>query len=152
MQVRGGLEDFHGTAVEMKYLRLMSELDNNEIAAEAVIKENVEASQVGAGVGGRFDNTSKLKVMNYCKEMQSPDADECKVEVKNEKERFDKFKVITVVPRNEMQEGVKTITTTWEMKMKPNGKLRGQLNARGYKQIEGKSYYSDSIAASVCVC
>ena len=92
-QVRGGLEDFHGTAVEMKYLVLMAELDNNEIATAAVVKENVEISQVGAGVGGGFDTTSKLKVMNYHKAMQSPDADEWKVEVKNEKKGLQNSRV-----------------------------------------------------------
>ena len=80
---------------------------------------------VGAGVGGGFDSTSELKVMNYREAMLSSDAKEWKAEVQNEKERFDKFNVITVVPRNEMKKGVKAMTTTWTMKKKPNGKLRG---------------------------
>ena len=63
----------------------MAELDNNEFTIAAVVEENIEISQVGSGVRGGFDNTSKLKVMNYCKSMQSPDADEWKVEVKNKK-------------------------------------------------------------------
>ena len=48
-----------------------------------------------------------------------------------------------------MQKGIKAMTTTWAMKKKPNGKLRGRLNARGYEQVEGKSYYNDLIAAPV---
>ena len=78
----------------MKYLGSMAELDNNEIATAAVIEENIEISQVGAGVGGGFENTSELKVMNCREAMQSSDAEEWKAEVKNEKERFDKFNVI----------------------------------------------------------
>ena len=101
-QVRGGLADFQGTIVKMKYLESMAELDNNEIVTAAVVEENVEISQVGAGVGGGFENTSELKVMNYREAMQSSDTEEWKAEVKNEKERFDKFNVITVVPHNEM--------------------------------------------------
>ena len=124
----------------------MAELDNHEIVTAAVVEENIAISQVGAGVGGGFENTSELKVMNYCEAMQSSDAEEWKAKVKNEKERFDKFNVITVVPRNEMQKGIKAMTTTWAMKKKPSGKLRGRLNARGYEQVEGKSYYNDSIA------
>ena len=147
--VRGGLSDFQGTAVEMKYLGSMAELDNVEIANASVVEENVEVSLVGAGVGGGFDSTSELKVMNYREAMLSSDAKEWKAEVQKEKERFDKFNVITVVPRNEMKKGVKAMTTTWAMKKKPNGKLRGRLNARGYEQIKGKSYYNDSIAAPV---
>ncbi len=41
------------------------------------------------------------------------------------------------------------MSTVWATKKKPSGKLRGRLNARGYEQIEGKSYYNDSIAAPV---
>ena len=63
--VRGGLSDFQGTAVKMKYLGSMAELDNEEIANAAVVEENVEVSLLGAGVGGGFDSTSELKVMNY---------------------------------------------------------------------------------------
>ena len=50
--------------------------------------------------------------MNYCEAMQSSDAEEWKAEVKNEKERFDKFNVITVVSRNEIWKGIKAMTTT----------------------------------------
>jgi hypothetical protein len=35
------------------------------------------------------------------------------------------------------------------MKTKTRGKFHGRLNARGYEQLEGKHYYSDSIAAAV---
>jgi len=48
-----------------------------------------------------------------------------------------------------MQKGIKAMITTWAMKKKPNGILRGQLNARGYEQVKGKSYYNDSIGAPV---
>ncbi len=49
----------------MKHLGYMAELDNAEIATAAVAEENIELSLVGAGVGCGFDNTSKVKVMNY---------------------------------------------------------------------------------------
>jgi hypothetical protein len=35
------------------------------------------------------------------------------------------------------------------MKRKISGKLRGQLNACGYEQVDRKHYFSDSIAAPV---
>ncbi len=63
-QVRGGLEDFQGSAVEMKYLGYMTELSNAEIASATVAENNFEISLVGAGVRGGFDNTSELKVIN----------------------------------------------------------------------------------------
>ncbi len=72
-----------------------------------------------------------------------------KVEVKNKKMRFDKFNVMNAVPCSQLPKGVKIMTTTWAMKEKPNGTLRGRLNTRGYEQVEGKSYYNDAIAASI---
>ena len=41
------------------------------------------------------------------------------------------------------------LTTMWAMKMKFNGTCGGRLYARGYKQVDGKHYSSDSIAAPV---
>ena len=133
----------------MKYLGYMAELDNVEIATAVETEENSEISLMGAGIGGGFDNTSKLKVMNYREAMQSPNAEDWKVEAKNEKLRFDKFKVVNLISLSQLTKGVKIMTTVWEIKKKPNGKLRGRLNTRGYEQIEGRSYYNDSIAAPV---
>ena len=41
------------------------------------------------------------------------------------------------------------MTSTWAMKKKTSGKLRGWLNAQGYEQVDGKHYFADSIAAPV---
>ncbi len=109
--VRGGLEYFQRTAVKMKYLGYMKELDNVEIVTAAVAAENIEISLVGAGVGGGFDNTSKLEVMNYQEAMQSPNAADWKVEIKNEELRYDKFKVVTVIPLNQVPKEIKIMTT-----------------------------------------
>ncbi len=97
----------------MNYLGHMAELDNAEVATAAVTKENIETSFVGAGVGGGFDNIGDLKVMNYQKAMGSPEAAEWKVEVKNEKERFDKFDAVTVVKLSQVPKGTKITTTVW---------------------------------------
>ena len=48
-----------------------------------------------------------------------------------------------------MPKGSKIMTTTWAMKKKTNGKLRGRLNARGYEQVVGNHYAAESIAAPV---
>ncbi len=40
-QVRGGLEDFQGTAIKMNYLGHMTELDNAEFATAVVAEENI---------------------------------------------------------------------------------------------------------------
>ena len=87
--------------------------------------------------------------MNYKEAMKSNDAEAWKVKIGWEKQRFDKFKALTAVERSKVPKGSKIMTTTWAMKKKTNGKLCGRLNARGYKQVVGKHYVADSIAASV---
>ncbi len=97
---------------------------------------------MGAGVRGGFDKTSELKVMNYQEAMGSPEAADWKVEVKNEKERFDKFDAVTVIRLSQVPKGHKIMSTVWAMKKKPSRKLRGRLNTRGYEQIKGRLYYN----------
>eukprot|EP00956_Cyclotella_meneghiniana_P008481 scaffold11431_cov23-Cyclotella_meneghiniana.AAC.2 len=64
-----------------------------------------ELSLVGAGVGGGFDHTDELKVMNYREAMKSPDCEAWKDEIKNEYDRFQKYKVFKVVPRSKVPKG-----------------------------------------------
>ena len=142
-------EGMHGTAAELRYLGNLCELDNEEIAAAMMTVENIELSNVGAGLGGGFGNTSELRVMNYKEAMRSPDREAWIEEIGNEKRRFDKFKAVTPVPRDQVPVGSKILTTTWAMKKKTNGALRGRLNARGYKQIDGEHYHAANIAAPV---
>ena len=87
--------------------------------------------------------------MNYREAMRSPDAEAWKAEIKNEYDRFSKYKAFTVVPIKSLPKGTKILTTTWAMKKKTSGKLRGRLNVRGYEQLEGEHYFADSIAAPV---
>ena len=134
--------ELRANAIELKYLGNLAELDNLEI-------KNLEIAMVGAGIGGGFTNTKELKVMNYKQAMASPRANEWKNEVKNEFERFQKFKAFTVVPRAQIPKDAILMSTTWAMKTKSNGSLRGRLNARGFEQVDGEHYFSDSIAAPV---
>ena len=119
----GALADIQGTAVKLRYLACMAELDNDEVAA-------TENLLVGAGIGGGFSNTTELKVMKYKEAMSSEDAEAWKEEVTKEKERFDKFNGLTPVPRSQMPKGTKLMRATWAMKKKLSGKLRGRLNAQ----------------------
>ena len=49
----------------------MVELDHVKLAATYLSLRCMELALVGAGVGGRIKYTSKLKVLNYKKAMQS---------------------------------------------------------------------------------
>ena len=53
-----------------------------------------------AGVGGGIKHTKELNVLNFKKTIQSPDADEWLKEIRKEKEQFDKFNALTLVPRS----------------------------------------------------
>ena len=81
--------------------------------------------------------------------MQSTDAVDWKMDVKNEKLRFEKFNVMTVIPRRQLTKGVKAMIMSWAMKKKSNGTPRGRLNTRGYEQIKGQLYCKYSIVAPV---
>jgi len=47
-----------------------------------------------------------------------------------------KVKVFKVVLRKDLPAGTKIIYSIWAMKKKSNGTLCGQMNARGFKQVE----------------
>ena len=134
--------EYRGTNAALKFLESISDHSQYDAAA-------AELALVGAGIGGGYENTSELRVMNYKEAMSSKDAAGWKVEVGEEKKRFDKFDVFTPIKKSLLPRNAKIMTTTWAMKQKANGTKRGRLNARGYEQIEGTHYVADSIAAPV---
>jgi hypothetical protein len=141
----------YALAVELRYLGEMAELDKVELANMHISLRSMELALIGAGVCGGIRHTSKLKVLNYKKAMRSPDAEEWCKEIRNEKARFDKYNALTAVLRRLLPKGAKVLMTTWAMKLKLNGIWRGRLNARGYEQVDGSHYASDSIAAPVTI-
>jgi hypothetical protein len=53
------------------------------------------------------------------------------------------------VPREVIPKGSKILTSTWAMKKKANGTYCARLNAGGYKQVAGRHYNENLIAAPV---
>ncbi len=45
--------------------------------------------------------------------------------------------------------GTKLINSIWAIKKKSNGMLRGQMNARGFKQVERQHYNGTTISSPV---
>jgi hypothetical protein len=78
-----------------------------------------EFANVGAGVGGGFENTKDLKVMNYKEAGNGPDGVHWQAEVENEYQLFE------VVLCKDLPAGTKIIDSVWAMKKKSNGALRG---------------------------
>ena len=128
----------------------MMELDEEEISTEMEICTTyVEYANVGAGIGGGYENTNELKPMNYAQAMMSPDAEAWRKEIANEHERMITSHVFTEVERKDLPPNTKVIDSTWACKKKSNGTLRGRINARGFRQIEGVQYDGSSIHAPV---
>jgi hypothetical protein len=73
----------YAPAVELRYLGDMAELDHVEIAAMYLSLRKLVLAFIGTGVGGGFTNTNKLKVINFQKATQSPDAKKWLKEIKN---------------------------------------------------------------------
>ncbi len=70
-------------------------------------------------------------------------------EVENEYQPMVANKVFEVVLHNDLQAGTKIIDSVWAMKKKSNGTLHGQMNARGFKQVEGQHYDGTTISSPV---
>lgn len=51
----------------------------------------IELKHIGAGVGGSIKHTSKLKVLNFKKAMQSPDVEKWCKKIGNKKVHFDQY-------------------------------------------------------------
>jgi hypothetical protein len=87
--------------------------------------------------------------MNYCEAMASPDRHLWEEAIRQEYLKFVKFGVFEVIPWGELPEEKKPVTCTWAIKLKSNGQCRARANSRGFEQIDGQHYFSDSISSPV---
>ena len=112
------------SAAELNYSSRLKELDHDELSMLNLVMNQHhgnstnlspdelmerlfdESSLVGAGVGGGFDHTDELRVMNYRQAMKSGDAKEWTETVKDEYQKFERFKVFKVVKRSELPTGL----------------------------------------------
>ena len=136
--------------VDMGYYDIFNVTDSAEITTIAV-NHNLftKISNVGAGVGGGFENTQELKVMTYSEAINGLDGGRWKAEVDNEYNCMVENKVFKTVFKKDLPPGTKVIDSVWAMKKKSNGTLRRRLNARGFKQVEGQHYDSTTISLPV---
>ena len=158
------------SAAQINYLAHMLELDNSELAASQLVMEDTfspeyltalydhmvaeageppELMGVGAGAGGGFDSTDELRTLNYREAMASPDRLLWQEAIYQEYLKFEKFGVFEVIPRGQLPKKKKVIKGTWAIKKKSNGQRRARANARGFEQIDGEHYFSDSISSPV---
>jgi hypothetical protein len=109
----------------------------------------MEFTNVGAGIGGGFENTMELKPMKYKEAINRPGGKAWEKEIENEHDRMVKNNAWEPVKKSLLPKGAKVIYSTWGCKKKSTGKLRGCLNARGFKQVEGVHYNGTSTHAPV---
>jgi hypothetical protein len=88
-------------------------------------------------------------MMKYHEAINGPDGKTWKAKVKTEHGRMVKSGVFEKVKLSELPSEVKIIDPTWAMKKKNNGTLRGRINVRGFKQVEGQHFNASSISAPV---
>jgi hypothetical protein len=81
--------------------------------------------------------------------MASVDKKEWEKAIRMEYEKIQRYNVFKVIHQSEVPTGTKFIDFTWAMKKKASGVFRARLAARGFKQIEDKSYQKDDTPSPV---
>jgi hypothetical protein len=104
---------------------------------------------IGAVLGGGFDNTTELHMMNYCEAMALADKDKKIKAMEEEHDRMVHHVAWKAVPPPEVPDNAKLITLTWANKKKSKGTYHAQLNAWGFQQIPGVHDGPKSVAAPV---
>jgi len=120
-------------------------LDKEEECKE----ETSKLACMGAGLGGRFENTMELHAMNYKAAMKMADKPKWDQGVEEYHDHMIKMGAWKAVPRNMVPKDAKVISTTCAMKKKLKGTFMDRVNARGFMQIAGKHYNFDSISSPV---
>lgn len=148
------LDDLAASGFDYNYVLLLTEPELTYYAAMAQLEANKSYEQheicaVGAGLGGGFQNTTKLKVMKYHESMQSAEKYKSVKSVEGEHEQMTKHKVWEAVRHQDLPTAAKILTSTWATKKKSNRTYRARLNARGFKQVEGEHYFAHSISSPV---
>ncbi len=87
--------------------------------------------------------------MKYKDAINGPDGKAWKKEMENEHDRMVKNDAWEPVKKSSLPKGTKVIDGTWACKKKSNKKLRGNLDARRFKQVEGPHYGRTSTHAPV---
>jgi hypothetical protein len=109
----------------------------------------MEFTNVGASIGGGFENTIELKPMKYKEAINGPDGKAREKEIENEHDRMVKNDAWEPVKKSLLPKSTKVIDSTWACKKKSTGKLCSHLNACRSKQVEGVHYDGTNIHTPV---
>ena len=71
-------------AAANNYFASLAEIEEDKVLGFAMVEnEYVEYANVGAGVGGGFENTAELKPMKYDQAINGPEAEAWKAKIEN---------------------------------------------------------------------
>jgi hypothetical protein len=110
---------------------------------------NMKFANIGAGIGGGFENTMELKPMKYKEAVNGLDGEARGKEIKNKHDQMVKIDAWEPLKKSSLPRGTKVIDSTWVCKKKSMGKLHGHFNTCGFKQVEGVHYNGSSTHALV---
>ena len=99
----------------------------------------IEFANMGAGIGGGFENTMELKPMKYEEAINGPDGKAWEKEIENEHDRMVKNNAWEPVKKSSLPKSTKFIDSTRACKKKITRKPRGH-HACKFKQVEGVHY------------
>jgi hypothetical protein len=113
--------------------------------------DNIECTNVGAGIGGDFENAMEFKPMKYKEAVNRPEGEVWAGQIKNDHDQMVKKEVWEPVKKSSIPRGTNTkvVDSIWACKEKGAGNLHGRLNACGFKQVEGVHYDRSSTHAPV---
>ena len=87
--VGSGNEVVAGCAAFQNYYSCLQEIEASEFKQNLEVQNTyMEYQNVGAGVGGGFENTAELRPMKYKEAINGPDGEARKKEIQNDHDRM----------------------------------------------------------------
>ena len=102
-----------------------------------ILQARKEIIAAGTGIDGGFTDTHELKPMKHDEAMRTPDEPHWEKAVDKEHDRMVTKSVFKAIPKKDLPEGAKVLSTTWACKKKADGTHRARVNTRGFEQIDG---------------
>ncbi|KAL7580848.1 hypothetical protein ACA910_001121 [Epithemia clementina (nom. ined.)] len=133
-------------------------LTNGEIAYYCAMKvlfedelsySDQELGLVQASLGDGITNMSELWVLTYNEAMKTGDQERWQEAINEEHDQMVTNNVLKIVKLKDLTKGANVIDYTWTLKKKAGRVYCGRVVARGFKQIEEKSYDPSALFAPV---
>jgi hypothetical protein len=135
------------TNAELNYYQVMTQLPGQwDIGCNTAM----EIALIGAALGGGFENTNELHVLNYKEAMEGPNKAQWTKAVVEEHDRMVKMGVWKAAPRRNFQRDLSQSGHPGLARKSPTGPfVPGRVNTRGFEQLPGVHYDLKSVAAPV---